>query len=237
MRIHYLENLATAGIGNIADWARSRQHTLHATRLHAGDALPDLARVDLLIVLGGVPQDCTAWIDTEIAFIREAVHAGKAVLGICLGSQLLAEALGGQLVPATHAESGWWPVRLRDGAQAHPLLQGVPESNTLFFFHRNTFTMPQGCVWLAQTSACAHQMYAYGDRVLGIQAHPEIQDEGIAYLAMHKADSLPVGPYTGLRPSDAGRADYLFRAKAMLFHVLSNMEAIMREAPTNAVRS
>ncbi|GHB21533.1 type 1 glutamine amidotransferase [Salinicola rhizosphaerae] len=223
LRVHYLQNLATAGVGNIADWAGRQGHILAGTALDAGESLPALSTFDLLIVLGGVPGECRSWINDEIAFIRRAIDAGKGVLGICLGSQLIAEALGGKLIPHLHAESGWWPVTLRTEAQDEPLLEGVAEETRLFFFHRNTFTLPEGARWLATSPGCAHQMMAYGDRVLAIQAHPEMQAEGVAYLACEKVDQLPAGPFHALCPADSSASADLANAERTLHRILDNL--------------
>ena len=181
-----------------------------------------------MVILGGVPQECAGWIEQEVLFIRQSIACGKGVLGICLGSQLIARALGGELTPHIHAESGWWPVKFRKEAEGEPLLKGIAQENTLFFFHRNTFSMPDGCRWLANSEGCEHQIFAFGDRVLGIQAHPEILAETIHDLAVNKVQTLPPGPFHALTTSDAEAEDYLAGAQTMLYRLLDNLVHSLR---------
>jgi GMP synthase-like glutamine amidotransferase len=232
MRIHYLENLATAGIGNIATWVAERGYQLTGTQLHQKIEWPDPDDYDLLVVLGGVPQECEAWLSDEIGYLKQVIEAGKHVLGICLGSQLIAEALGGKLIPHTHAESGWWPVTLKEEGKEHPLLAGVEGSTPLFFFHRNTFTMPQGCHWLATTQGCAHQIFAYKEQVLGIQSHPEMLPETMKFLADNRRDHLPEGDFHTIKASDSSHADYVRGARAFSYQILDNMVASINDPRT-----
>lgn len=223
MRIHYLENLATSGLGNIESWAAGHGYPISGTRLHQEIKWPDHDEYDLLVVLGGVPQECEGWLADEIQFIQQAINANKRVLGICLGSQLIAEALGGKLIPHTHAESGWWTVSLRDDAVNHPLLSGVNADTPLFFFHRNTFTMPEGAQWLATSRGCPHQIFAYKDRVIGIQAHPEMFPETMDFLAAHRKGHLPTGEFHSISIEDSSNQQYLDAAQQFCHQILDNL--------------
>ncbi|WP_052365121.1 type 1 glutamine amidotransferase [Halotalea alkalilenta] len=223
MNVCYLRNSADSGAGNLIQWASERGHRLSASRLDRGEPLPSLAAFDVLVILGGVPAKCAGWREEETRLIGEAIAAGKGVVGICLGAQLTAEALGGRLVPARHAESGWWPVKLNALGERHPLLDGVAPLLPLFFFHRNTFELPKDAECLASSEGCAHQIFTYGDRVIGIQAHPEMLAETMRELAKRRATDLPAGPFNTLEDDDASRLDYLEGARRMFWRVLDNL--------------
>lgn len=222
LRIHYLQNLETAGIGNVVSWASEKGYPLTGTKLYAGEPLPPSDAFDILIVLGGNPEECTAWLDDEIAYIRQVVLAGKGVVGICLGSQLLACAMGGKLIPNTYAESGWLPVEFKEQTPTHPLLAGT-SSRELFFFHKNTVVLPESFVLHASTVGCPNQIFTYQDRAIGIQSHPEMVPETIMNLARDKRGNLAEGPYHKVDIKDAENETNLAGAQALLGQILDNL--------------
>lgn len=226
LAIHYLQNLDTAGIGNIEQWATERGHRLSGTRLYQSEPLPDLSNVDVLVILGGVPQNCKEWLENEIDFIRQAIDSDKGVVGICLGSQLIACAMGGELIEHTYAESGWLNVEFNAQAKSHPLLEGV-DSRKLFFFHRNTVVLPPVFSLHASTKGCANQVFTCNERVIGIQAHPEMLNSTIAQLAQHRADDLPDGPYHQISLGDDQQQAYLKGAKQLIWQVLDNLVEVI----------
>ncbi|MBF9000875.1 type 1 glutamine amidotransferase [Vibrio nitrifigilis] len=227
-RIHYLQNLDTAGVGNITQWAQAHGYPLTGTHLYAGEPLPRLEDFDILVILGGVPQECSEWLESEILFIRQAIDANKGVVGLCLGSQLIGCAMGGELVPHTCAESGWLNVELAEKPKTHPLLSGV-DSRKLFFFHRNTIVLPPVFELHASTEGCKNQIFTTSDRVIGIQSHPEMVASSIEYLATYKADNLPKGPYTTLGLIDASQDELLTQAAQFLATVLNNLVTILQQ--------
>ena len=186
MRIQVLQHVSFEGPGRIADWAAARGHTLQRTRLFAGEPLPRLDATDWLVVMGG-PMSVNdvkdhPWLDTERQLVREAVESGKAVLGICLGAQLLAAALGSEVNSNPEPEIGWWPVELTRAARDSSLLAGWPDRLEVFHWHGEAFELPAGAVQVARSAACENQGFLYSDRALGLQFHVEITREGIQQL-------------------------------------------------------
>src|SRR4051812_36082961 len=118
MRIHSLEHQAAEGPGKIADWAAARGHSIARTALYADEALPALEAFDVLVVMGGgmniYQYRDYPWLPMEKAFLRRAIYAGKPILGICLGAQLLADVLGGKVYQNPEKEIGWFPVAITD---------------------------------------------------------------------------------------------------------------------------
>jgi GMP synthase (glutamine-hydrolysing) len=142
------------------------------------DAQPDVRRYDGLVVLGGpmnVDQIAThPHLATEIEVIREAVNAGKPTLGICLGGQLLAAAMGGRVHPNPIPEIGWYRLHVRPQGHDDPLLRHFERTpRHVFQWHAYRFEPPPGAVPLAWTRSCRQQAYRIGDHAWGLQFHLE----------------------------------------------------------------
>jgi GMP synthase-like glutamine amidotransferase len=153
-------------------------------RLDLGEPIPELAGFDALWVMGG-PQDVWQeaehpWLTLEKAAIREAVlERGMPFLGICLGHQLLAEALGGAVGPAATPEIGVFEVALKDGG--HPFLAGLPACGPFLQWHRAEVQRPPaGGRVLASSANCAIQALAVGERAFGLQCHAELDAATLA---------------------------------------------------------
>ena len=134
-----------------------------------------------LIIMGGPmsANDNLAGLKEELAVIEEMLRADKPLLGICLGSQLIAKALGARVFRNPELEIGWERVWLTDAAKEDAVFGGLRSPETFFHWHGETFDLPAGAEWLAYSEKCRHQAYRYGDRVYGIQFHPEITPEMI----------------------------------------------------------
>ena len=150
---------------------------------------------------------------SEIALLADAVRRGVPVLGVCLGAQLLASALGARVRAAGHREIGWHVVRrASEGAgawkEAGP---AFPESIPLFHWHGETFDLPPGAALLASSHACANQVFASGRRALGVQCHPEMTPEGARSLVRACPADLEPGPWvqTARAIADAPAAWYM----------------------------
>ena len=139
------------------------------------------ADFDSLIVLGGPmsANDPLPGLADELDVIRRALSAGLPILGICLGSQLIARALGARVYRNAELEIGWYPVHFTDFGRSDPLFRSLPSPAMFFHWHGETFDLPEGAEWLAWSEKCRHQAYRYGSNVYGIQFHPEITPEMI----------------------------------------------------------
>jgi GMP synthase (glutamine-hydrolysing) len=140
----------------------------------------DAAAADLLIVLGGplgaYEEDVYPFLNDELALIEKRLKANRPILGICLGAQLMARALGAEVRPGPAKEIGWGPLALTEAGLAGPLrhLAGEP----VLHWHGDAFTLPDGAERLAATEICPNQAFSDGPNVLGIQFHPEAAVEG-----------------------------------------------------------
>ncbi|PWK37261.1 glutamine amidotransferase [Cupriavidus plantarum] len=179
MRTDVIQHVAFEHPGVIGDVLRSRGHTLRVFQAGVDDLSP-IARdpADLLLVLGGpigvYESDIYPWLDAEVAVIAERLKAGGAVIGVCLGAQLIARASGARVYPGTR-EIGWAPIVPTDAGKATPLAALARADWQVLHWHGDTFDLPEGATLLASTEAVKHQAYAIGDRVLALQFHPEVR--------------------------------------------------------------
>ncbi|WP_423126755.1 type 1 glutamine amidotransferase [Gaoshiqia sp. Z1-71] len=199
-RIHYLQHVAFEGLGCIDEWVRNKGHRLTATRFYLGESLPDPDSFDWLIVMGGpmgiYDEAFFPWLTAEKQFLKKALADGKVILGICLGAQLLADALGVQVISGNEKEIGWFPVKKTPEASKAPLLSAMPDELTVFHWHGDQFQIPPGATRLAESKACANQLFLYGDRVAGLQFHFEATPESIEAMLEHAGDELKeAGPF------------------------------------------
>ncbi|HEY0721067.1 MAG TPA: type 1 glutamine amidotransferase [Gammaproteobacteria bacterium] len=199
MRLHWFQHVPFEGLGAIERWALQRGMELSVTRFYAGDQLPRLEAIDWLVVMGGpmnIYEDADyPWLAVEKKYIGQAIAAGKKVVGICLGAQLIADVLGAPVTSNAHKEIGWFPVELSPEAKRAGLGTVLPWHFEAFHWHGDTFAIPPQALPLGHSEACAHQGFLYDHRVLGLQFHLEMTYEGASELILHGADELWVAPY------------------------------------------
>ena len=153
----------------------------------------DLREAAGLIVLGGAMNvdevDRYPYLAREVAWIREAVVAELPLLGICLGAQLLAKAMGARVYPNRIKEIGWYTIQLTPDAAEDRLFRGSSAEETVFQWHGDTFDLPPGGVLLARSPQCPHQAFRYGSAAWGLQFHVEMTVEGIECW-LHEATNV-----------------------------------------------
>lgn len=218
MRAHILQHVAFEGPGAISGWLEARAAEVTVTAFHLPDPrLPAVADCDLVIALGGPmsvnDEAALPWLRDEKRFLREALDAGLPVLGLCLGAQLMAAALGAAVRRHDVREIGWFPVdALPVPAARADAVFTMPARTTVLHWHGETFDLPPGAVHLAGSAACASQIFQWGDRALALQCHPEATAEAVAQLLAHCADELVPGPW--VQDADALSAGAMAAAPA-----------------------
>lgn len=137
------------------------------------DGLPDH---DYLIILGGPwsVYDDFPWLEAELKLIRQAMDKNIPILGICLGAQLIATALGAEVKPCGPKEIGWYPLKLTDEGRSDALLGHLEPVETVFQWHGDMFDIPAGAAHLATSPLCRNQAFRYGDNVWALQFHLEV---------------------------------------------------------------
>jgi GMP synthase-like glutamine amidotransferase len=207
LRIEILQHVAFEGLGSMETWFRPRGHSLKYTRLYAGESPGGAAAqeppADWLIVMGGpmgVHDEAEfSWLAAEKRAIEAALKRGAALLGVCLGAQLLAHVLGAQVTRNPEKEIGWFPVDLAPEAAGAWPGKVFPSHFTPFHWHGDTFGIPAGAIPLASSAACRQQGFLYRENALGLQFHPEITADSLAGLLRHCGDELAIAG------SDQGR--------------------------------
>jgi GMP synthase (glutamine-hydrolysing) len=171
-----LRHVPFEDLGTLAPLLARRGHAVDYVEVPT-TALPriDPLAPDLLVVLGGpigvYETDAYPFLETEVDLIAARLRSGRATLGICLGSQLMARALGARVYPAGVKEIGWSPLELTPEGRASCLrhLDGV----AVLHWHGDTFELPEGAVRLGSTPVCRNQAFSWGKAALALQFHAE----------------------------------------------------------------
>jgi GMP synthase-like glutamine amidotransferase len=219
MKISVLQHAAFEGPGEIAGWAAERGHVVAVHHLYRGDALPGPDDFDLLVVMGGEMNIYQyrdwPWLRPESAFIKKTLEQGKQVVGICLGAQLIADALGARVVQNAEVELGWLPVAWTAEAQA--IFPGLPASATVLHWHGDTFGLPAGATRLAISEGCPEQGYVIAGKCLGLQFHMEV-DAALAKEYVAGQGAWPSGRYVQAPKAIANDAPHFCEMNRRLLH-------------------
>lgn len=199
MRIQYFQHVPFEGLGCIQGWVRDKKHQLLRTCLFQNDPLPEVKDFDWLVVMGGpmgtADEKQYPWLALEKRLIENAIHEGKAVLGICLGAQLIANVLGARVYPNQYKEIGWFPIQLTEAGISSSLLGFLPPRFDVLHWHGDTFDLPGGAIHLARSEACEQQAFAYAERVVGLQFHLELTPKNVRELIRNCAEELVESKY------------------------------------------
>jgi len=172
-----VQHLAFEDLGSFEPVLRQRGHAIEVLQAGVDDVSAAIRQAECLVVLGGPIGVCDTeaypFVVDEVEALRERLRARRPTLGICLGAQLMAAALGARVYPGGHKEIGWGPLQITPAGQASALshLDGVP----VLHWHGDTFELPAGCELLASTALCERQAFRLGPNVLGLQCHPEAE--------------------------------------------------------------
>ncbi len=181
--------------GLIAEALQSRGYTFETVLTSAGEPAPkDLNQAQGLVIMGGpmgvYEQDRYPFLRDEMSLIECALRESKPILGVCLGSQLLAAALGAEVRKGREKEIGWHPVTLTESTFGDPLLKGLDRTFTAYHWHGDVFEAPEGAVNLASSNLTACQAFRYGKNAYGFLFHMEIVPEILEGMLRTFADEL-----------------------------------------------
>ncbi|WP_440947760.1 type 1 glutamine amidotransferase [Methanosarcina sp. T3] len=229
MKIHCIQHVKFETLGTILEWIEQKNHLLSTSHLYKNTSFPEIDAFDLLIVMGGpmniYEYEKCPWLKEEKAFLEKAIAGGKAVLGICLGAQLLADVLKAEVFNNTYKEIGWFPVSVGRAEKGEiPLLEGIPEEFTAFHWHGDTFSLPEGAKRLFESEACKNQGFIHGNRVIGLQFHLEMSNQTIRNVIENCRDELVEGKYIQKEDEMLDRTDLLKESRQLMFRLLSNLE-------------
>lgn len=185
-------------IGSMNDWftdpSRENDFVLKTIRLDHAEKLPELHSFDWLLIMGG-PMSVNdeagyPWLIEEKQFINQAIKAGKTIIGICLGGQLIAAASGAEVYPNNTAEIGWFPVMRTDID-----VTWLPEMAKLLSWHGDCFRVPAGAIPFATSAITPCQGFSLGKRIWALQFHLEAQPGTVNAFLAFENDGLPDGEY------------------------------------------
>jgi len=178
---------------------------------YLGEGVRDPSEYDALVVMGGdmnvYQEEQFPWLAVETRFIRQAALDGQAILGVCLGGQLLARALGAIVRLGGAPELGLAEIDLTEAGRVDPLFEGLASLESTVW-HDDTFDIPAGAVALASSEGCANQAFRYGERAYGLQFHPEVTP---ALLE----EWIAAAPYLAVDDQRALRAHFASRYPAL----------------------
>ncbi len=178
--------------GYILDWAIAHHRDVAIVHAYQDNGFPDPACVDFLVIMGGpmsvLEEKKYAWLVAEKRFVEKVMDNGKGVIGICLGSQLIADVCGARVYKNHTKEIGWYEVAKVD--TENPVGNILPDKFMAFHWHGETFDLPLAATHIASTGVCRNQAFAIDDRVVGLQFHLEITAQGVCDLVRYCGDEL-----------------------------------------------
>lgn len=194
--------------GCIELWAKNQGHSFHKVSPYRGETLPNVDTFDFLIVMGG-PQspleiDKAPYLLEEIALIKQAINKNKRIIGVCLGAQLIGEALGAKTEKSPHREIGMQLVELLADAKDDPVFRHFPNKFEVMHWHSDMPGIAKDAVLLAKSEGCPRQAFRVGDRIYGFQCHFEFTEDLIKGMLENCVGDL------------VGSGDYIRSAKELL---------------------
>lgn len=197
MRAHCIQHVPFEGLGSIGPWLTRAGYEITYTRFCESGKLPDLEAIDLLVVMGGPmsanDEDQFPWLISEKQFIREAIDSSKPVLGVCLGAQLIAGAMGARVYRNAVKEIGWFPI-FGIPSNESSVFQ-FPQSVDVFHWHGETFDLPPGATRIAKSDGCENQAFQLGRSVIGLQFHLETTPETAEQIVFECRNELTPAQY------------------------------------------
>ncbi len=228
MRIHILQHESFESPAIIEDWIRNKKHKLSFTKFYEDGLLPDIKKVDWLIIMGGPmsanDEDKFPWLKEEKVFIKKAIDGNKRVLGICLGSQLIASSLGCRVYRNKFKEIGWMTVGLTESAKDNYIFRSLPGTISVCQWHGETFDMPEGAVHIARSEACGNQAFIYKERVVGLQFHLEFTEDTLKDLIKNAGKELVKDKYVQTEDEIMGNLHLLKPANNLLSELMDRMD-------------
>lgn len=199
LRIHCLIHVSFEGIGYIESWANKHNYLLSYTYLYQAADFPNKDEFDILIIMGGpmniYEEDIYPWLVAEKLFIKESIKSNKVLVGFCLGSQLIADVLGGKVTQNKEKEIGWFPIELTEQGRKISIFQDRDIPFSVFHWHGDTFCLPPDSIKIAFSEGCNNQAFLYNDKVLGLQFHLEVTQVALDEMVKNGANELTNGKY------------------------------------------
>jgi GMP synthase (glutamine-hydrolysing) len=228
LRVHCFQHVDFEDLGCIRMWCDDKGYPVTYTRFFHDPAIPHTEAYDLLIVMGGpmgVNEESNyPWLVYEKLAIKEAIACRKIVLGICLGSQLIAQALGARVFKNAEKEIGWYDLYLTEHSKESGLFGKTPApAFTVFHWHGDTFEMPEEAIHLAYSEACINQAFLYKGHVLGLQFHIEVTEDNVKTMLKNGKHELGEGRYIQHAREILNQKQFTGSNNRIMFHLLDTL--------------
>lgn len=230
-RVTCFQHIDCEGPGSLWDVLKTNRVDLQVLKPFQGDPVPDHPG-DGLIVLGGpmgVYEEAQfPWMSRELEAIRRCLAQSIPVLGICLGSQMLAHAAGGQVYRGALPEVGWYPIEPTPSGRLDPLLLGLPEKFEALHWHGDTFALPPGAKLLASSARYQNQIFKIGSNAYGFQCHLEVTEEMVrSWAGIYAKDLTPSGGATKPERVEEGLTENITALRNLSEKVFTRFAALL----------
>jgi len=208
-------------IGSMTDWFADKEFQLHTYRLDLNEALPTVEQFDWLLIMGGpmsaYEEDMYPWLVAEKQLIKQAIEADKSVLGICLGGQLIANAMGADVYRNSDHEVGWHGM-----TKTNACATWMPDNLVPLSWHYDCFDLPNGAIPFASSAITPNQGFKLGDNVWALQFHLEAQGSTVSDFLALDDEGLPIGEYVQTE-AEIFTTDHLQQSRLAAFALLDQM--------------
>jgi GMP synthase-like glutamine amidotransferase len=246
MRALVVQHVAVEGPGTLAAVLAQCRWELQTIKRYAGESLPHAPHIyDAIIIMGGpmsvYDESAYPFLRHEHDFLLQALTQRVPLLGICLGAQLLAKALGAHVYRNPQKEIGWDRVEITAAGQTDPLFMGLGAVVPVFQWHGDAFALPAGATLLASSPCCAHQAFRYGERVYGLLFHLELTPEAIqcwldAFAEEVRSLRGQIDPVQIIADTPRHMAMYTAVAQRVFWHLITQIwEPLAQQRTSRAV--
>lgn len=245
MKIHFIIHESFESPAAIETWGKTHHHILSYTRLYAGESLPFDSEFDFLIIMGGPQSPSTTLAEceyfdakSEINFIRQAIDENKLVLGICLGAQLLGEALGASHEHSPNKEIGVFNVMLTHDATEDPFISHFPNIFKVAHWHSDMPGLTPEAKVLATSEGCPRQLIRYKQGVYGFQCHFEFTPESVENMILHcRSELKDAGNLPYVQTEDELRKQDYSTMNQLLFQFLDSLQILIKTTQSEITSS
>lgn len=224
MRIHCFQHVEFENLGCINSWIERNHYPLTYTKFFENDSIPEPEDYDWLIIMGGpmgIYDKEYGWLIEEKRAIKKAIDTNKTVIGICLGSQLIADVLGEKVYRNPEKEIGWFEINPTEGAKAEHLFG--ENSTMVFHWHGDTYNLPAYSKHLAYSTCCKNQAFLFKEHVLGLQFHLEVTEQSIKNMVKNAGNELIDGKYIQTENEILSQTKYIESNNKKMFEILDKL--------------